>query len=205
MGNAPAIATDISTSTSITAKHRRSTYRYTDMIGTRTLRLQANGLYGTNPTVRLAWNTLDGLVADASFFTIAQATAISGPWTIPSIPSGTGIIDPLGGSRTTATAVPGPIVPTGDDYFGWNYDAPACPIPFAATTTVIATTSAVLDWTNGGTETLWNVKYGAPGFDPLTAGTLINVTAHPYTLNPPLTSGTAYSWYVQADFWWRYP
>jgi subtilisin-like proprotein convertase family protein len=77
---------------------------------------------------------------------------------------------------------------------------PSCPMPSSLTTTNITSTTADLNWTNGGTEALWNVKYGAPGFDPLTVGTLIEgINSHPYTLNPPLTPNTSFDWYVKAD------
>jgi hypothetical protein len=200
MGSATTVLTEGSTITQVTGSYVGAPSG-TNMIGSRTFRLQTyTGLYGLSPTLRLTWNSIDALAADASYLTIAQATSAAGAWTIRSIPSGTGAINPAGGNRTTAISGVGPIVTTGDDYFGWNYVAPACPLPTAGTTTNITTTTAVLNWTNGGSETLWNVKYGAPGFDPLTAGTLISgITAHPYTLNPPLTSGTAYAWYVQAD------
>jgi hypothetical protein len=78
--------------------------------------------------------------------------------------------------------------------------SPACPAPNALTTTNISTTTAQLDWTPVGTATLWEVKYGPPGFDPATAGTLISgIAAHPYTLNPPLNPNTNYDWYVRTD------
>ncbi len=80
---------------------------------------------------------------------------------------------------------------------------PSCPAPSNLTITGVTVTSAILNWTNGGSETLWDVIYGAPGFDPLTQGTLITgITAHPYLLNPtspPLTPNTPYDWFVRAD------
>ena len=200
MGSATTVATEGSTITTLTGSIGAAPTG-TNMIGTRTLRLQTfGGLYGNLPTLRMDWNSVDGLVADAAFLTIAQAAATSGPWTVRSIASGTGAINPAGGNRTTATTGVGPIAITGDDYFGWNYVAPACAAPTAGTATSITSTSAVLNWTNGGTETLWNIKYNAGSFDPLAAGTLISgINAHPYTLNPPLVSSTTYVWYVQAD------
>lgn len=74
---------------------------------------------------------------------------------------------------------------------------PACMFPSNLNVGTITLTSAVLNWTNGATETAWNVQYGAPGFT-LGTGTIVPVTSHPYTLNG-LTAGTGYAFYVQAD------
>ena len=134
MGASTTVATTGSTITSITGSIAGAPSG-TDMIGTRTLRLQTNGQWGNDPTVRLTWNSVDNLVASATGLTIAQAVAPSGPWTIRSISSGTGNINPAGGNRTTATSGVGPIVPTGDDYFGWNFFvAPPCSVPGAQPT-----------------------------------------------------------------------
>ena len=63
----------------------------------------------------------------------------------------------------------------------------------------ITTISASIAWAPGGTETLWNLKYGAPGFDPETEGTLISgITTNPYTLSG-LDPSTVYSVFVQSD------
>lgn len=118
MGAASPVSTTGSTITSITGSIG-SAPTGAGMIGDRTLRIQTNGEWGNNPTVRLSWNSVDNLTAPSEALTIAQSTSTSGSWTIRSIPSGSGPINPAGGSRTTATAAPGPIVPTGNDYFGF--------------------------------------------------------------------------------------
>ena len=51
---------------------------------------------------------------------------------------------------------------------------PDCPEPFGLTTSNITATTADLDWTNGGSEILWDVLWGPDGFDPDIEGTLIN-------------------------------
>jgi hypothetical protein len=73
-----------------------------------------------------------------------------------------------------------------------------CAAPTAPTVTGITTTSAVLNWTQTGTPAQWQIKYGAPGFNVNTGGTSIFTTTKPYTLNPPLTLGTSYDFYVRA-------
>ena len=74
---------------------------------------------------------------------------------------------------------------------------PSCPVPNTLTATNITATSADLGWTAGGTETTWNVEYGADGFTQ-GAGTTVAVTANPYTLSG-LTESTTYDYYVRAD------
>jgi len=91
----------------------------TGAVGTRGYRLQVNSgaVFGTSPTVTLNYNTNDALLSDQQSLFVAQSTATSGPWTVRSATSGTGSL-PSTGSRTTATASPGPV--TGDEYYAWN-------------------------------------------------------------------------------------
>jgi hypothetical protein len=88
--------------------------------GTRAYRAVTNGgaVYGTNPTVTLNYNLNDLLLSDQQSLFVGQAAANSGPWTTRSVTSGTGALATTG-SRTTATAAPGPIAPTGNDYYAW--------------------------------------------------------------------------------------
>ena len=74
---------------------------------------------------------------------------------------------------------------------------PACPAVTNLSAGTITTTSAILSWTNGGSETAWNVEYGISGYTQGT-GTTVAVTSNPYTLSG-LTSSTSYDFYVQAD------
>lgn len=109
--------------------------------GTRAYRVVTNtgAIYGTNPTVTLNFNATDALFSDAQSLTIGQSAALTGPWTVRSIPTGTGSL-PATGSRTTATAAPGPIVPTGDDFYAWT------------TTTIAPVVSATSgNWNDGAT------------------------------------------------------
>lgn len=73
-----------------------------------------------------------------------------------------------------------------------------CVEPNSLTTTSITSNSAILNWTEASGGTSWQVKYGTPGFDPNTAGTLVAVASKPYTLTG-LTVGTAYEWYVRTN------
>ncbi|MFA6059944.1 MAG: PKD domain-containing protein [Taibaiella sp.] len=76
--------------------------------------------------------------------------------------------------------------------------AVSCAAPTTPTATGITTTTASLNWTQAGTPLQWQIKYGAPGFSPATAGTSIFTATKPYTLNPPLTIATSYDYYVRA-------
>jgi hypothetical protein len=57
-----------------------------------------------------------------------------------------------------------------------------------------------LSWTINGTETSWDIEYGAPGFMPGTGNELgsESATTNPYTLNG-LDPGMAYDIYVRAN------
>ena len=61
----------------------------------------------------------------------------------------------------------------------------------------VTTSSADISWTAGGTETSWNVEYGAAGFAQ-GSGTTVAVTATIYSFTG-LTANTSYDMYVQAD------
>lgn len=62
------------------------------------------------------------------------------------------------------------------------------------------TTSFDLSWTINGTETMWDLEYGAPGFIPGTGTELgsESVITNPYTLNG-LNPGMPYDVYIRAN------
>ena len=76
-------------------------------------------------------------------------------------------------------------------------EAVPCSLPSNLTAFNITQTSAMLDWTENGTATEWNIEWGIQGFT-LGTGTPEHVTAKPYLLNGLMPS-TPYSYYVQAD------
>ena len=75
---------------------------------------------------------------------------------------------------------------------------PSCSSPTGLTSSNNTTNSADLSWTPGGTETLWNIEWGASGFTLGTGTSIIGVTAIPYSLSG-LNPATQYDFYVQAD------
>ncbi|MFN3942408.1 MAG: fibronectin type III domain-containing protein [Flavobacterium sp.] len=75
---------------------------------------------------------------------------------------------------------------------------PTCQNPTFLTATNITNTQAQLQWTSNAGEFEWDIKYGAPGFNPLTEGTLVSaIFDNPYILTG-LTGATTYSYYVRA-------
>ena len=72
-----------------------------------------------------------------------------------------------------------------------------CSIPSNLTAFNITQTSALLDWTENGTATEWNIEWGFQGFT-LGTGTPVHVLSKPYLLNGLMPS-TPYDYYVQAD------
>ena len=71
-----------------------------------------------------------------------------------------------------------------------------CPQTSPLTASNVGSSTADVSWTAGGTETSWNVEYGATGF-ALGTGTNTNVTSTTYSMTG-LTPSTDYDVYVQA-------
>ena len=84
---------------------------------------------------------------------------------------------------------------------GWDAEitcsAPACSDPSNLTAFNIQPTSAMLDWTENGTATTWNIEWDLTGFT-LGTGNPQVVLAKPYLLQG-LMPNTSYDYYVQAD------
>lgn len=75
--------------------------------------------------------------------------------------------------------------------------ADTCSIPSNLTANNITPTSAMLNWTENGTATEWDIEWGFQGFT-LGTGTPEHVTAKPYLLDG-LSPSTSYEYYVRAD------
>ncbi|MFT3911051.1 MAG: proprotein convertase P-domain-containing protein [Ferruginibacter sp.] len=120
-GTTPTAVTTGSTVTRVTVTETGAPSG-TGALGTRAFLVNNNGgIQGLNPTVTMNYNTVDAISTslNATDLFISQATALGGAWTPRSASSGSGTIG-TSGTRTTATAVPGPWVPTGNDYFAWT-------------------------------------------------------------------------------------
>jgi hypothetical protein len=80
-------------------------------------------------------------------------------------------------------------------------EPPTCPPPTGLYASDILSTEANIGWTPGGSEVLWNVEVGAPGFTPGTSTEIVSEygTGDNPILIKDLTQGTTYEVYVQAD------
>lgn len=76
-------------------------------------------------------------------------------------------------------------------------DMVTCPEPTNGFATGMTTNSALLNWTENGTATLWNIELGLKNFSPTGVPTQTGVT-NPYTYSS-LNASTSYDFYVQAD------
>src|SRR5690554_3978376 len=82
--------------------------------------------------------------------------------------------------------------------FGTNLNA-QCVDPSGLSASNITSSSVDLVWVIGNAETNWNIKYGAPNFDPDTDGILVNASVSPSHTLSGLDIATDYEAYVQAD------
>jgi Lamin Tail Domain len=209
IGSAATVALG-STITSLTVS-RTAAPTGANAIGTRAYNavVNAGAVYGTNPTVTLNWNANDALISDLQSLFIGQSAALSGPWVTRSVTTGTGTITATG-SRTTAIATVGPIVPTGNDYFAWvsTFVAPPA-LNYAVTRTTGNTYQSIAPVLSGGdgTGTLSTatgdetsqvgINIAAAGFvyqgSPVTA-----MAIHP---NGYISLNNAFYTYAQASSW----
>lgn len=85
-----------------------------------------------------------------------------------------------------------------EDYTLMIIDAPSCMPPRGVAVVGVTETTADVSWTPWGTETEWDIIYGAPGFNPETEGTIQNhVGGIPAATITGLTPSTAYDFYVR--------
>lgn len=194
--------------------------------GTSTLRSPAlTGTNGGNLTVSFSYkvteyssNTTGVSLANLGTIVLQWSTSTSGPWTNVYTINNTNHV--VSSSCAVASATFSDLPTSGNVYVrlaatagtsGDNYVyfdnvtisqglPPTCPRPTALTTSSVSSASANITWTAGGTETNWNIQWGAPGFTPGTGtqiGSDVSSTSS-YTING-LTPLTSYDVYVQAD------
>ena len=145
--------------------------------GTRAFRVQyadiATGVTpvtGLNPKVTLNYNSQDALTGTQDQLFVSESSALNGPWTVRSVTTGTGTLAATG-SRTTATATPGPIAPTNNRFYAWSNSAPQ--ITSVAPLTVCA---------NSGTFTITGTNFSGVtavsiGGTAVTAFTVVSDTS----------------------------
>ncbi len=76
-------------------------------------------------------------------------------------------------------------------------EAPTCPKPISLAVDAVTPATADLSWTDQASTSAYDVKYGAPGFDPSTEGTMVPGNATGATLTG-LTANTSYQFYARA-------
>ncbi|MCB0476987.1 MAG: T9SS type A sorting domain-containing protein [Crocinitomicaceae bacterium] len=74
---------------------------------------------------------------------------------------------------------------------------PVCPAPTGFMNTYNVTDTLIFSWTAGGSETMWNIEYGAQGFTPGT-GTMVAFDTNPDTL-VGLADGMVFDFVLYAD------
>ncbi len=83
---------------------------------------------------------------------------------------------------------------------GWDAvafcESTSCPRPTTIFTTNVAPTSAEVNWTNGNSETQWEIEYGQFGFEHGN-GTIIDVNSNPFFLEN-LEQGSRNDVYIRA-------
>ena len=110
-----------------------------------------------------------------------------------------------GSPATTSTTVSNNLISyteyPGDGHsYTFTYTPPSCLPPTSPTVVSAGATTASLSWVAGGTETLWDVEYGAAPFTPTgTPSVGYDDLASPAAALSGLTSETDYVWYVRAD------
>ena len=105
------------------------------------------------------------------------------------------ILSPFGAQVYSLATATTPL-PTLFGSFTSSCTPPACNAPAALTASAVTASGVTLGWTNGGTETNWEVSIQAPGLgEPTNNGTA--VTANPYVATG-LVPNTTYQVYVRA-------
>ncbi len=77
------------------------------------------------------------------------------------------------------------------------HEQPTCPKPTDLAVAAVTSSSANVTWTDNASTNVYNVKFGAPGFDPNTSGATANGNATGASLTG-LTPNTAYEFYARA-------
>jgi len=74
----------------------------------------------------------------------------------------------------------------------------SCVKPSNQSASSITHNSAIIDWTENGSSTTWDIEYGTTGFTQGSGTTISGTTTKPYTLSS-LSANTYYDFYVRAD------
>ncbi|GGD16735.1 T9SS C-terminal target domain-containing protein [Flavobacterium orientale] len=78
----------------------------------------------------------------------------------------------------------------------WEVNS-TCQQPTSLNASDITFESAILNWANGGDETIWDIEYGVQGFQLGTGTQILGTNSNPYSLTG-LIPATNYQYYVRA-------
>jgi hypothetical protein len=87
--------------------------------------------------------------------------------------------------------------PSAMNIFTGNASCPTCPVVTNAVLSSATANEAVISWTNGGSETEWQVEYGISPYTPGNGAPIDPATSNPWTITG-LSSVTTYDVYVRA-------
>jgi hypothetical protein len=105
--------------------------------------------------------------------------------------------DPTVGVMTDIDGDTRPLAPsTGWDIGADEYIPPSCPSPYSIKLDSVNTTTAIVSWTNGPADSIWEVQYGTPGFT-LGTGTTVNLGTNPVSISG-LTHSTCYELWLRS-------
>ena len=83
------------------------------------------------------------------------------------------------------------------DIFVGTASCPTCPVIVNPGFSGVTANEAIIDWTNGGSETQWEIEYGISPYTPGTGGQVVPVPTNPFTITG-LSSITSYDVYIRA-------
>ncbi|MBR6334153.1 MAG: fibronectin type III domain-containing protein, partial [Bacteroidales bacterium] len=161
-----------------------------------TLQLSFDARNNSSYTFRLIVGVMTNPADKTTFVPVDTIVTTSNTYATYDIPlnqyTGTGHYIALKAPRPTSSYNAGYVDNIVLDYM------PSCPKPKHFAVTDVAGTSVTLTWTPMGSETSWEVAYGATGFDPDgTAANVVTANAYPFEVQN-LSVATSYDFYVRA-------
>ncbi|PPK94960.1 putative secreted protein (Por secretion system target) [Nonlabens xylanidelens] len=83
------------------------------------------------------------------------------------------------------------------DIFVGSASCPTCPVIVNPGFSGVTANEAIIDWTNGGSETQWEIEYGISPYTPGSGGQVVPASTNPFTITG-LSSISTYDVYIRA-------
>ncbi len=157
------------------------------------------GTWKTITQVNNAGNNVNSAPVSNTLAPFTSNTNLVPLTTVPTALEGGALaIASLGSPNVDLTGATRPGTGTNPDIGAYEFSGMpiTCPQPLSITVQSAALTTANITWNSSGSETLWQLQYGAPGF-VLGSGTSVLAPTNPDTLTG-LTSNSFYQVYVRA-------